>query len=173
MKRFNFNQKKALAATLYVASKLTLANFHKVLKIIYFADLKHLQRYGRPITGDRYIAMEKGPVASWILNLLHREAGKEYWHFFRIFGHYIFPKLPNNILDHFSKSDLECLNESISENKNLSFGVLKEKSHDAAWQKTSRDNEINVADLIEVSGASQKMRKYIEEQEANKTFKVA
>lgn len=173
MKRFVFNHKKALAATLYVASKLTVANFHKVLKIIYFADLKHLNRYGRPITGDRYIAMENGPVASWILDLLHGKVGKEYRKFFTIIGYIVSPKLPSNILDHFSKSDLECLDESIKENKNLSFGKLKEKSHDSAWGKTERDTEMNVMDIIEASGASQEMREYIEEQEANKTFKVA
>jgi uncharacterized phage-associated protein len=173
MKRFYFNQKKALAAALYVASKLTLANFHKVLKIIYFADLKHLQRYGRPITGDRYIAMENGPVASWLLDLFHRNVGREYRKFFTIFGYIISPKLPNNILDHFSRSDLDCLNESISENKDLSFKALRDKSHDQAWKKTKRDTEISVLDLMEVSGASQRMREYIEEQEANKTFKVA
>ena len=173
MKRFNFNQKKALATTLYVASKLSWANFHKVLKIIYFADLKHIHQYGRPITGDRYIAMENGPVASWILDLLHHKVGHEYRAYFRIIAHFIFPRVPNNILDHFSKSELECLDESIKENKPLSFTALKEKSHDAAWTKTKRDSEINVDDLIEVSGASEKMRDYIEEQQANETFELA
>lgn len=173
MKRFNFNQKRALAATLYVASKLTLANFHKVLKIIYFADLKHIQRYGSPITGDRYIAMEKGPVASWIMDLLHHKTGNEYQRYFTIIAYYIFPKLPPNILDHFSRADMECLNESISENKDLSFGALKRKSHDLAWNRTKLDEEINVDDIIEASGASHEMREYIQEQESNKTLKLA
>ena len=36
----------------------------KALKLIYFADRYHLRRYGRPITGDEYLAMPYGPVAS-------------------------------------------------------------------------------------------------------------
>jgi len=37
-------------------------DFHKIFKIIYFADRQHLADWGRPITGDTYIAMEAGPV---------------------------------------------------------------------------------------------------------------
>jgi uncharacterized phage-associated protein len=36
----------------------------KALKLVYFADRYHLRRYGRPITGDEYLAMPYGPVAS-------------------------------------------------------------------------------------------------------------
>ena len=36
----------------------------KALKLVYFADRHHLRRYGRPITNDRYVAMNYGPVAS-------------------------------------------------------------------------------------------------------------
>jgi len=36
----------------------------KALKLVYFADRYHLRKYGRPITNDRYLAMEFGPVAS-------------------------------------------------------------------------------------------------------------
>ena len=34
------------------------------LKIIYLADRYHLRMYGRTITGDHYVAMQYGPVAS-------------------------------------------------------------------------------------------------------------
>lgn len=34
------------------------------LKVIYLADRYHLRMYGRTITGDRYVAMQYGPVAS-------------------------------------------------------------------------------------------------------------
>jgi len=36
----------------------------KALKLVYFADRYHLRRFGRPITGDEYLAMPYGPVAS-------------------------------------------------------------------------------------------------------------
>jgi uncharacterized phage-associated protein len=42
----------------------------KVLKLVFFADRFHLRKYGRPITNDEYIAMEYGPVASGVKDLI-------------------------------------------------------------------------------------------------------
>ena len=36
----------------------------RALKLIFFADRYHVRKYGRPITGDDYFAMGKGPVPS-------------------------------------------------------------------------------------------------------------
>ncbi|MGI8481090.1 MAG: Panacea domain-containing protein [Chthoniobacterales bacterium] len=36
----------------------------KALKLVYFADRYHLRKYGRPVVGDEYVAMNYGPVAS-------------------------------------------------------------------------------------------------------------
>ena len=36
----------------------------KALKLVYFADRYHLRRYGRPVIGDEYLAMQYGPVPS-------------------------------------------------------------------------------------------------------------
>ncbi len=36
----------------------------KALKLVYFADRYHLRKYGRPVVGDEYLAMNYGPVAS-------------------------------------------------------------------------------------------------------------
>ena len=57
----NFDQ-AALAAVLYVAHRLPHSTLHTLSKVLYFADRKHLERYGRFIFGDTYIAMKFGPV---------------------------------------------------------------------------------------------------------------
>ncbi|WP_409530306.1 Panacea domain-containing protein [Shinella sp.] len=49
-----------------------MGRFH-ALKTLYYADRAHLQRYGRPITGDRYIAMENGPVPSYAYNAVKQQ----------------------------------------------------------------------------------------------------
>ena len=36
----------------------------KALKLVFFADRYHLRNYGRPVIGDAYWAMKRGPVAS-------------------------------------------------------------------------------------------------------------
>lgn len=60
-----FAHRKATQALNFFARKDSGSiNKLKALKLIYFADRCHLRRYGRPITNDRYLAMNYGPVAS-------------------------------------------------------------------------------------------------------------
>lgn len=60
-----FAHRKATQALNFFARKQSgRINKLKALKLVYFADRCHLRRYGRPITNDRYLAMNYGPVAS-------------------------------------------------------------------------------------------------------------
>jgi uncharacterized phage-associated protein len=62
---FKFDIEKAVAATVYVASKKPMEFTQaKLFKMLYFADKDHLVKYCRPITGDWYSAMKDGPVPS-------------------------------------------------------------------------------------------------------------
>jgi uncharacterized phage-associated protein len=75
----SFNKEKTLQAMLYTATHLTRRDFHKVFKILYFADRKHLYDWGTPITGDTYIAMEAGPVPSRAYDMLKAVRGDSYF----------------------------------------------------------------------------------------------
>src|SRR5262245_14308697 len=67
---FTFDFEKARAALLYLAQK-DLPEFDKgkACKLLFLADKLHLVRYGRPVTGDRYWALEHGPVPTRVLSL--------------------------------------------------------------------------------------------------------
>lgn len=43
---------------------------YDIVKTIFLADRKHLNRFGRPITFDKYVAMKFGPVPSTVYDLL-------------------------------------------------------------------------------------------------------
>ena len=73
-----FNKVKTLNALLYVANRVQRKDFHKIFKIIYFADRQHLADWGSPITGDTYIAMEAGPVPSRLYDMLKIVRGDSY-----------------------------------------------------------------------------------------------
>jgi uncharacterized phage-associated protein len=45
----------------------------KICKLLFLADKIHLVRYGRPITGDTYYAVEWGPIPSDTLHALNNE----------------------------------------------------------------------------------------------------
>src|SRR6266478_1829705 len=62
---FSFSHRKATQALNFFARKAGgRINKMKALKLVYFADRFHLRKYGRPVVGDEYLAMNYGPVAS-------------------------------------------------------------------------------------------------------------
>ena len=68
--RFQYDFDKFLAIVLYMAEKVPELDTYKVLKLLFLADKYHLVRFARPITGDRYAALEYGPVASQSFDLI-------------------------------------------------------------------------------------------------------
>ena len=45
-------------------------SYMKLIKLLYILDREALTRWGRPITGDRYVSMDRGPVLSRTYNLI-------------------------------------------------------------------------------------------------------
>lgn len=43
-------------------------SYMKLIKLLYLADREALARWGRPITTDTYVSMDKGPVLSHVLD---------------------------------------------------------------------------------------------------------
>lgn len=68
--RFAFSERKALAALALIARARPGLTPLYVAKIMYFAERWHINRYGRPIVADDYIAMPQGPVPSVIKNFI-------------------------------------------------------------------------------------------------------
>ena len=61
----SFDYKKTTQALNFFARKNDCKqNKLKALKLIFFADRYHIRKFGRPITNDKYEAMEYGPVPS-------------------------------------------------------------------------------------------------------------
>jgi uncharacterized phage-associated protein len=74
--RFWFNEKKAAQAAAYLLkSKGGSLDKLILLKTLYMADRRTLLEHGQPITGDRMVAMDHGPVLSVVLNLMNRTPG--------------------------------------------------------------------------------------------------
>lgn len=66
-----FNEAKVTqAAALLLALRGGRMHYLKLIKLLYIADRTALQRWGVPITMDRYVAMDHGPVVSRTFNLI-------------------------------------------------------------------------------------------------------
>ena len=132
---FNMNTQKAIETVLWVVQQGE-DNLYNIMKILFAAEKYHLNRYGRPITGDRYIAMPFGTVPSWIYDATKLKS--------QGFGFY---KCENSIIaerapvdNYFSESDKEALQFGYDEYAGKTFNEVKEKNHkEPAWVKANEN----------------------------------
>ena len=157
---------------LYILHKIGgKGDFHKVFKVMYFADQKHLTRYGSFITEDQYIAMKNGPVPSMAYDILkalrgqgmHSTDREKFSNFFSLIDNYTIEANVPVDLDELSEASISCLEESINENAGFDFQKLTDKSHDAAWNSTISDCEIPIEEIAKAGGANEAMLKYIQD----------
>src|SRR5947209_9382019 len=66
-----FNQKKAAhAAAVFLRLHGRKMSYLKLIKLLYLLDRTALDRWERPVTGDRYVSMKLGPVLSNVRDLI-------------------------------------------------------------------------------------------------------
>jgi uncharacterized phage-associated protein len=191
MQRARFEEQKALATILYVAHQLgqkspeRRADLYKLLKVLYFADKKHLARYNRAISGDFYVAMGDGPVPSRIYDMLkfirrdgyftsatpgfteHLKAALQFS------DHITVIPTEEPDLEELSESDIECLDEAIDQHRAFTFGQLKAKSHDEAYNSADYDNCISFEEIAKSGGADETMVGYVRNWLENQNFSIA
>jgi uncharacterized phage-associated protein len=69
-----FNEAKATqAAARFLRRHGGRMNYMKLVKLLYLLDRAALLAWGRPVTTDRYVSMDRGPVVSRILDLIREE----------------------------------------------------------------------------------------------------
>ena len=51
----------------------------RLIKLLYIAERTSLDRFGRPIIGDRYVSVRHGPALSNVYNLIKEEVSETVW----------------------------------------------------------------------------------------------
>lgn len=135
---FQFNKEKANTVILYLANKDYGISKMRLLKYVFFADLYHINKYGRPILGDRYVAMDNGPVLSKLYNML-KTSTKDY----HIEKKYII--IPDNEpdLDNLSKSDIEALDYVLEQYSQYDTFEMSDLTHEYNSWKIARKKSPN------------------------------
>ena len=168
-----FNEKKTVNAVLYIVSKLKRRDFHKIFKILYFSDRDHLSAYGRPITGDAYVAMEDGPVPSKLYDIFKSVRGDGYFidegkfsQFFSIENWDLVR--PNKEADTkvLSKTDLAFLDQNLAQYGDMSWEEIREKSHDYAWNNTALNRTISFENIMTETGTDESFIEFAQQQAA-------
>ncbi len=172
MEWFKFQEDKTTAAIQLILRAFNRkVDFHKLFKILYFADQKHLASYGRPITGDRYIAMKDGPVPSIVYSIMKFLRGEgdfftpnneHFRSYFSVQDGFNVSLLDKEInRDLLSESERRSLKSAFLECRDLDFSTLREKSHDDAWDRADNNNEMSGLTIAQAGGANEGIIEYI------------
>ena len=173
----NYDSKKLTELVLFILGKTGGVDFYHAFKILYFAGMKHLAKWGSRIVPDEFCALKYGPVPTQLydavkeLNHPRMILSEDLSEVIQFAGedapNVLLPKREAN-LKYLSKSEIVALEQSIKENESLTFGQLMRKSHDEAWEEANRrTNGTNVTSpvsMARVLNADDAMLEYIEEQ---------
>ena len=149
---FTLNAKKAIEAIIYLANKKPEMTQYFFMKMMFYADKFHINKYGTPIIGDKYIKMSNGPVPSFVLDAIHMDGSKlTHDDYEEIKNSLCFKKSGNKIyttakrkakMDYFSETDIECLDKAFDFCKDKNFTELKNITHkEPSWEQ-ALDNRL-------------------------------
>lgn len=171
----SFDKQKLTEIVLYILNKTKGLDYYHVFKVIYFANIAHLARYGFRMTTDEFCALPDGPVPSVLYNCIKDDVhcdkelevmiqnsvakGNED-------AYYMLTAKREADMDYLSHADIEEIDKSIKENAYLPYGELREKSHGEEWHRAyySTKQGRKVMDVIGMAKdgmASGEMLEYI------------
>ena len=177
-----YDVEKLKAVTLYILKKCGATDYIHLFKILYFAEKEHYADYGKRITMDTFIAMEHGPVPSFLYDALKLVTKQEkanstslLWVIANAITpgsaelNYYFAAAEEPDMDELSKAEIASLDKSIAEHKDMSPWDLSEKSHDEAWHDAwdkMQNSAMNQYKIAKAGGASDGLVEYLKEQDA-------
>jgi len=146
--KFNVNKQRAVEAVLWIIQNGE-SNMYNIFKILFSAEKYHLNKYGLPLTGDVYVAMEYGTVPSWLYDVAKSEQRG-----FGFFKQGVFLNAERNSnTDYLSPSNIYALKHGFDEYAGLDFKTVERKNHEEpAWRKNyicGNGTPIPFEDLIE------------------------
>ena len=175
---FKFNEKKTTqTVSLFLKKNGGKMNYMKLIKLLYLVDREALAHWERPITGDVYVSMPRGPVLSNVLDIINNgnlHNFNPYW--------YKYITTPSNYeieiqempkLDTLSKREMELIDELFEKFKDLDQWDMVEICHEILpeWEDvkdTSKPIKINT--ILRELNKSEDEIKAIEEEVSNLNY---
>lgn len=173
----NFDKQKLTEIVLYILNKTKGLDYYHIFKVIYFANIAHLAKYGFCMTTDEFCALPDGPVPSILYNCIK----DDYRHDQELKGmieesiakgnedtYYVLTAKRKADMDYLSKADIEEIDKSIIENAYLPYHELRAKSHGEEWTRAYYDSKpgrkiMDVVGMAKDGKASDDMLEYIKE----------
>lgn len=127
---------------------------YDIVKTLFIADKAHLNKFGRPITFDNYVAMKDGPVPSLSYSFLKEDKAALAKHHIDKLPWIKEPDANNPRKNYFfihkyernddvlSVSDFKALEDALTTIKSLTFQQIKTLTHDDhAYEEAWRDED--------------------------------
>lgn len=141
--RFQFDERKGTEALTYIAEKWPNVTIFYASKVLFFAEKRHLNEYGRPIVADTFIAMPNGPVPSTLYDFIKGNLGLAgdpdgFSSAIDTSKHPHISAKRHHDASVLSGSDIECIDEAIAFCRPKGFGHLSQLTHqERAWIEAS------------------------------------
>jgi uncharacterized phage-associated protein len=165
-----FDPAKAIEAILYVSQRVSDPSFHRISKILYFADKHKLATSGGLVVADEYVAMKHGPVPSAVYNLLksvrgdaQSEAASAARAAFEVVERCRVRHSRSANTDYFSRADIRSLDFAIDKYGRLSFQQLTDESHDSAWDAADENDFMQLEEIARATSAPEKALASVED----------
>lgn len=135
-----FNERRATeAAAKFLGLRGGRMSYLKLIKLLYLLDREALLRWGRPVTTDRYVSMDNGPVVSRICDLIREEpvpGTNPVWRqYISAPSDYEVTLIAQPEADELSRAEESLIEEIFAKYGNLSRWDLVNLSHNLAeWQ---------------------------------------
>lgn len=171
-----FDKQHLVEIVLYILNKTHGLDYYHVFKIIYFANLSMLVKYGTKMVEDTFCALPDGPVPSSLYDCIKKdyrqdnelsamldesiECGKDD-------AYYMLTAKRQPEMDYLSKAEIEELDKSIKDNARLSYGELRNKSHGKEWQRAYNSpngrKEMDIIGMVKDVDNDTELLDYIQE----------
>lgn len=173
----NFDKQKLTEIVLYILNKTNGLDYYHVFKVIYFAEIAHLAKYGFRMIADEFCALPDGPVPSVLYNCIKDDVhcDKELESMIQDCiakgnddAYYMLTAKREADMDYLSNADIGEIDKSIKENAYLPYGELKAKSHGEEWYRAYH-NTLQGRKVMDVIGmakdgmASDEVLEYIKD----------
>lgn len=126
-------------------------NYLALMKLLYLVDRAALVRYGRPVTGDRVVAMKHGPVLSRVYDLVSQkkqELPESEWHqFIPRPNSYVFTVKFSGVpeVSELSQAEVALIDEVFAEFRGMSEWDLVAYTHMLPEWSDPKDTSLPIA----------------------------
>lgn len=174
----NFDKRKLIEMVLYILNKTNGLDYYHVFKIIYFANISCLAKYGLSLTKDEFCALPDGPVPSILYDSIKDGLNSDEELATMIDqviikgnddAYYMWSSKRQANIDYLSRAEIEELDKAIAENAHLPYNTLKNKSHGKEWSRAFHSSNsgrklMTVVGMAKDASASDAVIDYIREE---------